>query len=91
MSILISIEKLLSGNFVEGTEDCNPKTIMRTNCDFDTGTIRNRRYRNRRIGEFLKELNLTEGRGTGIPTMKRVLNINGSPKPIFKSDQVGIY
>jgi len=26
-----------------------------------------RRYRNRRIGEFLKELDLTEGRGTGIP------------------------
>jgi len=26
-----------------------------------------RRYRNRRIGEFLKELNLTEGRSTGIP------------------------
>lgn len=26
-----------------------------------------RRYRNRRIGEFLKELELTEGRSTGIP------------------------
>lgn len=55
--------------------------------DFDTGTIRNRRYRNRRIGEFLKELNLTEGRGTGIPTMKRVLSINGSPKPIFDTNE----
>jgi len=28
-----------------------------------------RRYRNRRIGEFLKELSLTEGRGTGVPKM----------------------
>lgn len=55
--------------------------------DFDTGTIRNRRYRNRRIGEFLKELNLTEGRGTGIPTMKRVLSSNGSPKPIFDTNE----
>ena len=49
MSILISIEKLLSGNFVEGTrmefkEGWNPKT------------------------------------------MKRVLNINGSPKPIFDTN-----
>lgn len=26
-----------------------------------------RRYRNRRIGEFLKELDLTQGRATGIP------------------------
>lgn len=26
-----------------------------------------RRYRNRRIGEFLKELELTEGRSTGVP------------------------
>jgi ATP-dependent DNA helicase RecG len=55
--------------------------------DFDEGTIRNRRYRNRRIGEFLKELNLTEGRGTGIPTMKRVLNRNGSPKPLFDTNE----
>ncbi len=55
--------------------------------DFDKGTIRNRRYRNRRIGEFLKELNLTEGRGTGIPTMKRVLSRNGSPKPMFDTNE----
>ncbi|MCK5521042.1 MAG: putative DNA binding domain-containing protein, partial [Candidatus Marinimicrobia bacterium] len=51
--------------------------------DFDRGVIRNRRYRNRRIGEFLKELNLTEGKGTGIPTMLRVLSINGSEAPKF--------
>ena len=30
-----------------------------------------RRYRNRRIGEILKELHLTEGRSTGIPTILR--------------------
>ncbi len=30
-----------------------------------------RRYRNRRVGEFLKELEMTEGRGTGIPKMLR--------------------
>ena len=31
-----------------------------------------RRYRNRRIGEFLKELDLTEGRSTGIPKIRRL-------------------
>ena len=30
-----------------------------------------RRYRNRRIGEFLKELHLTEGRNTGFQKMIR--------------------
>ena len=42
--------------------------------------------RNRRIGEFLKELRLTEGRATGIPTIKRVLADNGSPPAIFDTD-----
>ena len=55
--------------------------------DFDKGVIRKRRYRNRRIGEFLKELGLTEGRGTGIPTMQNVLNLNGSPAAIFDTDE----
>jgi len=55
--------------------------------DFDKGIIRARRYRNRRIGEFLKELNLTEGRGTGIPTIKRVLKNNGSGEPKFDADE----
>lgn len=45
-----------------------------------------RRYRNRRVGEFLKELEMTEGRGTGIPKMLREIEKNGSPKPIFHTD-----
>ena len=45
-----------------------------------------RDYRNRRIGDFLKELHLTEGRGTGIPKIRSVLRINGSPEPIFETD-----
>jgi ATP-dependent DNA helicase RecG len=43
-----------------------------------------RRYRNRRIGEFLKELDLTEGRCTGIPTIRRAMAENGSPPPRFQ-------
>ena len=38
-----------------------------------------RRYRNRRIGDFLKELDLTEGRCTGIPTIQAAMAENGSP------------
>ena len=55
--------------------------------DFDRRVIRNRRYRNRRIGEFLKELDLIEGKGTGIPTMIRVLNQNGSKLPKFDTNE----
>ena len=46
----------------------------------------NRRYRNRRIGEFLKELHLTEGRNTGLGKILRALEKNGSPKPLFETD-----
>lgn len=46
-----------------------------------------RRYRNRRIGEFLKELDLTEGRSTGVPKILRVMNANASPTPIFETDE----
>jgi ATP-dependent DNA helicase RecG len=46
-----------------------------------------REYRNRRIGDFLKELHLTEGRGTGFPTIYDAMSDNGSPKPIFETDE----
>lgn len=44
-------------------------------------------YRNRRIGDFLKELDLTEGRGTGLPKIDREMEKNGSPEPIFETDE----
>jgi ATP-dependent DNA helicase RecG len=53
---------------------------------FNSGQVRGRRYRNRRLGEFLKELELTEGRATGIPTILQTLSFNGSPAPRFHSD-----
>ncbi|WP_338847884.1 RNA-binding domain-containing protein [Massilia sp. W12] len=43
--------------------------------------------RNRRIGEFLKELKLAEGRGTGIPKVRRTMAQNGSPPPRFDFDE----
>ena len=42
--------------------------------------------RNRRIGDFLKELRLAEMRGTGIPTIRRKMSENGSPEPQFDFD-----
>ena len=54
---------------------------------FNTGQVRNRRYRNRRLGGFLKELELTEGRATGIPTILKSLEDNGSPFPKFNADE----
>lgn len=50
------------------------------------GKAVSRRYRNRRIGEFLKELELTEGRSTGIPKMLRTMAENGSNAPSFETD-----
>ena len=49
--------------------------------------VSNRRYRNRRIGDFLKELHLTEGRNTGFGKILRALEENGSPKPEFETDE----
>ena len=43
--------------------------------------------RNRRIGEFLKELKLAEGRLTGLPLMRSAMEGNGSPKPRFDFDE----
>ncbi len=51
------------------------------------GRAVSRRYRNRRIGEFLKELDLTEGRSTGIAKILNVMAANGSPAPEFESDE----
>jgi ATP-dependent DNA helicase RecG len=42
--------------------------------------------RNRRIGEFLKDLRLAELRNTGIPKIFRRMGENGSPKPTFEFD-----
>ena len=48
--------------------------------------VTNRRYRNRRIGDILKELHLTEGRNTGFGKILRALSENGSPNPEFETD-----
>lgn len=46
-----------------------------------------RYYRNRRLGEFLKELDLSEGHSSGIPTIQEELEMNGSPRAEFFTDE----
>jgi ATP-dependent DNA helicase RecG len=55
--------------------------------EFKKGAVFPRRYRNRRLGDFLKELDLTEGKATGIPTIIKAMEKNGSPKPEFDTDE----
>jgi ATP-dependent DNA helicase RecG len=43
------------------------------------------------LGEFLKELHLTEGRGTGLPTIHDELQRNGSPSAIIDADDEHTY
>lgn len=50
-------------------------------------TLKARRYRNRRLGDFLKELNLSEGRATGIPTIQNELHKNGSSPARIETDE----
>ena len=55
--------------------------------DIKQFNMRARRYRNRRIGDFLKELHLIEGRNTGIPTAIKAIKEKGSPLPTFLTDE----
>lgn len=47
--------------------------------------------RNRRIGEFLKELELAEGRLTGLPKVFQAMRDNGSLAPRFEFDEQRTY
>ena len=58
-----------------------------SNQDIQKGEIRSRMYRNRRIGDFLKELKLIEGRNTGFPNAKKALRENGSNELSFIMDE----
>jgi len=74
-----------------------PDAIIMYNCggpdrsikreDFASGRAIPKRYRNRRLGDFLKELKLTEGHSTGLPAMRKAMHQNGSPEPVFDFDE----
>jgi ATP-dependent DNA helicase RecG len=54
---------------------------------FTNDLIDVRKYRNGRIGDFLKEMHLTEARGTGVTKIKKAFLKNGSPIPMFDTDE----
>ena len=58
---------------------------------FASGKVKGRKYRNRRIGELFKEIDLSEKKGTGIPKILRELKQNGSPEPEFDMDEERTY
>ncbi len=60
------------------------------NADLQHRRIIARDYRNRRIGDFLKELQLTEGKATGIPLIRDEMAKNGNPVPVFYTDEENI-
>ena len=53
---------------------------------FAAGKVQARRYRNPKIGEFFKEIDLSEKKSTGISKILRELKRNGSPMPEFETD-----
>ena len=53
--------------------------------------LKSRRYRNRRLGDYLKELQLSEGRATGIPTIQDELSKNGSDLARIETDEDRTY
>ena len=58
---------------------------------FASGKARPRKYRNRRTGEFFKEIDLSEKAATGISKILSELKRNGSPKPVFETDESRAY
>ena len=57
----------------------------------EKGDFRSNRYRNRRIGDFLKELKLIEGRNTGFPNARKALERNGSEDLYIEMDEDRTY
>ena len=58
-----------------------------TNTDLQQRRVVSRAYRNRRIGDFLKEIDLTEGKSTGFPIIRDAMAGNGNPEPVFHTDK----
>lgn len=59
--------------------------------DLKKQRVVSRNYRNRRIGDILKDMDITEGRSTGFPKVYNALKKNGSPEPVFETDDRNSY
>jgi ATP-dependent DNA helicase RecG len=58
-----------------------------TNIDLLQSRVVSRAYLNNRIGDFLKELDLIEGKSTGLPIIRDAMAATGNPEPIFFTDE----
>ncbi|QLY80270.1 ATP-binding protein [Clostridium intestinale] len=59
--------------------------------DINAGRVFARRYRNRKIGEFLKSMKLAQGKATGLSKIIDVMKKNYSPRPVFEMDDERSY
>jgi len=81
-SIMIEIEpELIRIISFPGIDRSIPQRVIEEGERFSS-----RYYRNKRLGEFLRELDLSEGKSTGIPTIQEELRNNASPKARFFTD-----
>lgn len=79
------IEVRIYPNMIQVISFPGPDSYIKMD-DLRAGKVVARRYRNRQIGNILKELKLTEGKCTGIPTILKAMSKNGSPEPVFETD-----
>jgi ATP-dependent DNA helicase RecG len=82
----IEIRVYRNSMVIFGGPDCSLRLEALT-----TATVRAHRYRNRQLGDFLKELDLTEGRATGLPIVQQALRDSGSPEARFETDDERTY
>ena len=76
----------MKGRSVEASRSYPGPLPLISNVDLQQRQVIARDYRNRRIGDFLKELNLTEGKATGFPIIRGDMAKNRSPVPVFYTD-----
>lgn len=80
------VKVFLHSDYVRFQNSGGPDRFIKAE-DFRTGHVTPKRYRNRRLGDFLKELDLTEGHATGIRLILDEMSANGSPAPAFVFDE----
>lgn len=81
------VEITIEPNRVEILSHAGPDRSISDDAIRRARKLKTRKYRNRRLGDFLKELNLSEGRATGIPTIQKHLNLNGSDAATIETDE----